>query len=109
MTSTPSRMRHSTTHSAPFISRPISAWGNVVGVADVFMAGGSRKLKSYFASRASLGFYLSGGQNRSHSLNRPRSLKNTLCFMAIGLVSLCILYSLEKPPTLTLLYFFLSC
>src|SRR5688572_764453 len=37
MTSTPSRMRHSTTASDPFISRPISGWGNAAGEVVVFM------------------------------------------------------------------------
>src|ERR1035437_6489262 len=41
MTSTPSRTRHSTTASAPFISRPISAWVNAAGGGgSFFMAGG---------------------------------------------------------------------
>ena len=39
ITSTPSRIRHSTTASEPFISRPISAWGNAAGeVVSFFMA-----------------------------------------------------------------------
>src|SRR5690606_18172042 len=37
MTSTPSRTRHSTTVSAPFMARPISGWGNAEGVAEAFM------------------------------------------------------------------------
>src|SRR5208282_121964 len=39
MTSTPSRIRHSTTASEPFISWPISAFGKGVGEERVFMAG----------------------------------------------------------------------
>jgi hypothetical protein len=37
MASTPSRMRHSTTQSEPFISLPISAWGNEEGEVDDFI------------------------------------------------------------------------